>query len=136
MPVPGSLKRRPVDEKKLAELLQRQFEIKPLETRAYLRLLEGHDMTLHELSRELDIPLSESQALAERLLSSGFVIRGAGSETRLAPLHPRMTMTNIFKVYEKGVVDALRDHRATVDRVVNLLTPIFEERKIREDDTT
>jgi sugar-specific transcriptional regulator TrmB len=130
MPVPGSLKRRPVNENELAELLERQFEIKPLETRAYMRLLEGHDMTLHELALELDVPLAETQALMERMLSSGLVIRAPDSETRFAPLHPRMTMTNIFKVYEKRLVDALRDHRATVDRVVNMLIPIYEERKI------
>ena len=38
-------------------------------------------------------------------------------------------MTNIFKLYEKEVVQGLRDRRATVDRVVILLTPIYEERK-------
>jgi len=131
MPVPGSLKRRPVNENELAELLELQFEIEPLETWAYMRLLEGDDMTLHELALELDVPVSEAQALMERMLSSGLVIRTPGSEPRFTPLHPRMVMTNIFKVYEKRVVDALRDHRATVDRVVNMLIPIYEERKIR-----
>jgi sugar-specific transcriptional regulator TrmB len=130
MPVPGSLRRRPVDERELAELLQRQFEIKPVETKAYLRLLEGLDMTPHELALALDIPLAETHALLERMLSSGLIIRATGSETRFAPLHPRMTMTNIFKIYEKGVIDALRSHRATVDRVVNMLEPIYEDRKI------
>jgi len=133
MPVPGSLKRQPVNEIELAELLEREFEIKPLETRAYMKLLEGHDMTLHELSLEIGLPLAETQALMERMLSSGLVIRARGSEARFAPLHPRMTMTNIFKVYEKRLVDALRNHRATVDRVVNMLTPIYEERKIGSD---
>jgi len=38
-------------------------------------------------------------------------------------------MTNIFKIYEKDLVQSLRDRRATVDRVVNLLTPIYEEKK-------
>ncbi len=131
MPVPGSLKRRPVDEGELADLLQRQFKIKPLETQAYLRLLEKHDMTMHELAQVLALPLDEVQALAERMMSGGLIIRATGPDVKFAPLHPRMTMTNIFKIYEKEVIDALRDHRATVDRVVNLLTPIYEERKIQ-----
>jgi len=38
-------------------------------------------------------------------------------------------LTNIFKIYEKDLVQSLRDRRATVDRVVNLLIPIYEERK-------
>jgi len=40
-----------------------------------------------------------------------------------------MTLTNLFKTYEKDVVQALRDRRVTVDRVVNLLIPVYEERK-------
>ncbi|SRR6266508_88015 len=131
MPVPGTMKRRPVDENEIARLLEDQFKIKPLESRAYLRLLEGGDMTLHELALALNIPQSETQALMERMILSGLVIRAAGQEIRFSPLHPRMTMTNIFKTYEKEVVIALREHRATADRIVNLLTPIYEERKIR-----
>ena len=133
MPAPGSLKRRPIDEKELASLLEDKFRLRPLETRAYLRLLEGHDMTVHELSRELGIPADETASLMEGMISSGLVIRATGPEARFTPLHPRMTMTNIFKIYEKELVSTLRDRRATVDRVVNLLTPIFEERKIRAD---
>jgi len=63
------------------------------------------------------------------MISRGLIIRAPGSEEAFSPLHPRMTMTNIFKIYEKMVVQDLRDRRATVDRVVNLLTPIFDERK-------
>src|SRR5437764_12358600 len=122
MPVPGSLKRRPVDEEELADCLERQFKIKHIATRAYLSLLEKNDMTLQELARVLDLPLDEAQALAERMISSGLIIRATGPNVRFAPLHPRMTMTNLFEVYEKEVVDALRAPRATVDRVVDLLT--------------
>ena len=64
------------------------------------------------------------------MLAKGLIIQAAGTAKRYAPLHPRMTMTNIFKVYEKDIVQSLRDRRATVDRVVNLLTPIYEERKL------
>ncbi len=131
MPVPGSLKRRPVNEKELTDLLEDKFGLRPLETLAYLRLLEGTDMTPQELAVALKISLDETLALMDRMTSSGLVIRATGPDSRFAPLHPRMTMTNVFKVYEKGVVSALRDRRATVDRVVNLLTPIYEERKIQ-----
>ena len=133
MPVPGSLKRRPVDEKELAMILEDKFGLRPLETRAYLRLLEGHDMSSHELALELGIPQDEIQALMEGMISAGLIIRATGAGAKFTPLHPRMTMTNIFKIFEKEIVSTLRDRRATVDRVVNLLTPIFEERKIRAD---
>jgi sugar-specific transcriptional regulator TrmB len=133
MPVPGSLRRRPINEKELSGLLERQFNVKPIETLAYIRLLEGEDMTAHELALSLKIPIEETQALMERMISEGLVIKAPGAESRFAPLHPRMTLTNIFKVYEQGVVTALREHRATVDRVVNQLIPIYEERKIHSE---
>lgn len=133
MPVPGTLKRIPVDETKMIALLESQFDIRPIETKAYLRLLEGHDMTVNELAVSLDLSSEQTLALMDRMVESGLVIRAPGQETGFSPLHPRMTMTNIFKVYEKAVVDALREHRATVDRVVNLLVPIYEERKIQKN---
>ena len=133
MPVPGSLKRRPINEDELASLLEDKFNLRPLETRAYLRLVEGHDMSAHELALELQIPQDEALALMERMISSGLIIRATGTGAKFTPLHPRMTMTNIFKIYEKEIVGALRDRRATVDRVVHLLTPIFEDRIIHTD---
>ncbi|HYY92270.1 MAG TPA: helix-turn-helix domain-containing protein [Candidatus Dormibacteraeota bacterium] len=129
MPPPGTLKRRPVEENEIASLLEEQFKIRPLESRTYVRLLTGHDMTEHEISVSLGISLEQTEALMDSMTSSGLVIRAAGSECRYSPLHPRMTMTNIFKMYEKEIVIALREHRATVDRIVNLLTPIYEDRK-------
>jgi len=63
------------------------------------------------------------------MLSRGLIIEASGTPRRYTPLHPRMTLTNLFKTYEKDVVQALRDRRATVDRVVNLLIPVYEERK-------
>lgn len=129
MPPPGTLKRRPVEENEIARLLEEQFKIRPLESRTYIRLLTGQDMTEHEISVSLGISPEQTKALMDSMTASGLVIRAAGSENKYSPLHPRMTMTNIFKMYEKEIVIALREHRATVDRIVNLLTPIYEDRK-------
>jgi sugar-specific transcriptional regulator TrmB len=62
------------------------------------------------------------------MLRRGLIIEAIGVPKRYAPLHPRMTLTNLFKIYEKELVQSLRDRRATVDRVVNLLIPVYEER--------
>lgn len=75
------------------------------------------------------ITANDAGSLLERMVSRGLIIRGSSTPPSFVPLHPRMTLTNIFKLYEKEVVQGLRDRRATVDRVVNLLTPIYEERK-------
>ena len=131
MPVPGSLRRRLIDENEIAELLARQFNLPVEETGAYLKLLETSDLTLEQLAKSLEIPFEDASGLVERMIVKGLIIQATGTPKRYAPLHPRMTLTNIFKVFEKDLVQSLRDRRATVDRVVNLLTPIYEERKLK-----
>ncbi len=129
MPVPGSLKRQPISTNEIADLLERQFELPRMETRAYLLMLEKNKIRVDELAETLMLSRSEAEDLLNTMLSRGLIIRASGSENSFSALHPRMTMTNIFKIYEKEVVQSLRDRRATVDRVVNLLTPVFEEKK-------
>ena len=129
MPVPGSLKRQPIDKNEIAQLLERQFNLPTMETRAYLEMLERNRVEVDELAETLALSRTEARDLLETMISRGLIIRAPGSEEAFSPLHPRMTMTNIFKIYEKMVVQNLRDRRATVDRMVNLLTPIFDERK-------
>src|SRR5713226_7226750 len=129
MPVPGSLKRQPINKNEIAQLLERQFNLPTTETRAYLEMLERNSVEVHELAETLALSRSETRNLLQIMISRGLIIRAPGSEEAFSPLHPRMTMTNIFKIYEKMVVQNLRDRRAIVDRVVNLLTPIFDERK-------
>jgi sugar-specific transcriptional regulator TrmB len=129
MPVPGSLKRQQINKSEIAQLLERQFNLPTLETLAYLQMLERNSVRVDELAETLALSKSETRDLLESMLSRGLVIQASESKESFSPLHPRMTMTNIFKIYEKMVVQDLRDRRATVDRMVNLLTPIFEDRK-------
>jgi sugar-specific transcriptional regulator TrmB len=129
LPPPGSLKKRPFDEHELADALEAQFHLSRDETLAYLRLLNSHDLTVEETAKVMGLPQKEADSLLERMVSRGLIIRSADTHSSFTPLHPRMTLTNIFKIYEREVAQNLRDRRATVDRLVNLLTPIYEERK-------
>ncbi len=135
MPVPGSLRKMPIDEDQIAELLSRQFNLPREETQAYLKLLDTSDLTTEELAEQLNLTGEVTTALVARMMERGLVIEATGTPKRYAPLHPRMTLTNIFKIYEKELVQSLRDRRATVDRVVNLLIPIYEERKPNDTKT-
>jgi sugar-specific transcriptional regulator TrmB len=100
-----------------------------METFAYLQMLERDSVGVDELAETLALSKEETTDLLQVMSSRGLIIRAPRSKDAFSALHPRMTMTNIFKVYEKDLVQSLRDRRATVDRVVNLLTPIYEERK-------
>jgi len=129
VPVPGSLRRMPIDEDQIAELLSHQFNLPREQTQAYLKLLDTSDLTLEELAKEVKLSEGEARTLVASMLERGLIIEATGTPKRYTPLHPRMTLTNLFKVYEKELVQSLRDRRAIVDRVVNLLIPVYEERK-------
>jgi len=129
MPVPGILKKTAINEQELVKLLQDKFNIDPLVTRTYLRLVQYGEISLPDIAKMLDKRVEEVGDLLDKMLSQGLVIRTAGTVSKYTALHPRMSMTNIFKVYEKELVQNLRDRRATLDRVVNLLTPVFEDRE-------
>jgi acetylglutamate kinase len=128
MPVPGSLKRQPINPNEIARLLEAQFDIPTLETLAYVQMVEQSKVRVDELAATLALSKIEAHDLLQSMKLRGLVIQAPESEEAFSALHPRMTLTNVFKLYEKGVVQSLRDRRATVDRVVNLLTPIYEER--------
>ena len=131
MPVPGTLKKTVIDEKELVKLLQDKFSIDPLVTRTYLRLVQHGEISLPDIAKMLDMQIEEVGDLLDKMLSQGLVIKTAGTVSKYTALHPRMSMTNIFKVYEKELVQNLRDRRATLDRIVNLLTPVFEDREAK-----
>lgn len=131
MPVPGTLKKTTIDEQELVKLLQDKFSIDPLVTRTYLRLVQHGEISLPDIAKMLDKRTEEVEDLLETMLSQGLVIKAAGTVSKYTALHPRMSMTNIFKVYEKELVQNLRDRRAALDRVVNLLTPVFEDREAK-----
>ena len=129
MPVPGSLKRQPIDKNEIAQLLERQFNLPKPETFAYLQMVERTSIGVDELAETLALSAGETRELLRVMIARGLIINAPGPKDAFSALHPRMTMTNIFKIYEKDLVQSLRDRRATVDRVVNLLTPIYEEKK-------
>jgi hypothetical protein len=72
--------------------------------------------------------------LGEEMVRKGLLIRSSSTNQEYVALHPRMVLSNIFKMFEKDLVQLLRDRRATVDRIVNLLTPYYEEKKATSGD--
>lgn len=132
MPVPGTLKKTTVKEDELAATLSDKFGIDPWVTRVYLWLVQNGPSSSADLTKSFTA-LSSADGVLENMVSQGLVIRSAADNApRYQALHPRMSMTNIFKVYEKELVQNLRDRRAVLDRIVNLLTPIYEEQHEHE----
>ena len=133
MPVPGTLKKRPFDQHEVARLLKAQFSLPENEAMVYLKLVETHEMGLEGIAAHMGMSMNEIASITKSMLDRGLIIEAPGRPSTFIALHPRMMLTNLFKTYEKEVVGALRERRATVDKVVVLLTPVFEEREVRKE---
>src|SRR3989454_7748113 len=92
----------PIDEDQIAELLSHQFNLPREQTQAYLKLLDTSDLTLEELAKEVKLSEGEARTLVASMLERGLIIEATGTPKRYTPLHPRMTLTNLFKVYERS----------------------------------
>src|SRR5215831_466670 len=131
MPVPGTLKRRPFEAAEIARQLHAQFSLPENECLAYLKLVETGGMTQRDLQGSLALGEEDVSTLVKSMITRGLIIESTGDATNLIPLHPRMMLTNLFKIYEGEVVRSLKERRATVDRVVALLIPVYEEMESR-----
>ena len=102
---------------------------------------------LESLSRDihqtLDIPMKEAELYLETLrqgicvprdpatrdrarslAARGVLILGARGESYL-PLHPRLALSNLFRVYEETVTRQRKERRLRVDRLTLELIPLM-----------
>src|SRR5436309_15416619 len=112
MPVPGSLKRQAIDKNEIAKLLEEQFNLPTLETRAYLQMLERSSIGVDELAETLALSTEKTKDLLLTMITRGLIIKAPGPNDSFIALHPRITITNIFNTYERMVVQDLSDRRA------------------------
>src|SRR5438445_11047033 len=116
MPVPGTLKKTAINEQELMKLLQDKFSIDPLVTRTYLHLVQHGESSLPDIAKMLDKPMNEVEDLLEKMLSQGLVMKTAVTVSNSTDRHPRMNMTNTFKVYRKVLLKNRRTPIATRER--------------------
>jgi len=91
MPVPGSLKRQPIDKNEIAQLLERQFNLPPLETLAYVQMLERRSVGVDELAETLALSKDKTKDLLQTMIARGLIIEAPGSKNAFSALHPRRT---------------------------------------------
>jgi sugar-specific transcriptional regulator TrmB len=132
LPVPGTLKKRPFEALDVARQLLAQFGLPEMEGLAYLKLVETGGMKHEDIAGSLGLAAEEVSTLVKSMIARGLAIESSRDRSTLVPLHPRMMLTNLFKIYENEVVSSLRERRTTVDRLVVLLIPVYEETESRK----
>lgn len=96
------------------------------EARVYLLLAENESLSAQEVGRKMQLDEGTLQATLDHLVSKGFTILQPGDSKRYVALHPRLALSNVFKIYQEQVIRQLRERRAAVDKLVYRMTPLFE----------
>ncbi|MEM4311406.1 MAG: helix-turn-helix domain-containing protein [Nitrososphaerales archaeon] len=106
-------------EGKLSEIL----DLSLMEAKVYLTLLKREEgLTLEELKSLLEN--EDIYSLIKALEGKGLIIKGGGD--RYLALHPRMALTNAWKIYQDKVLKELLKRRREVDKLV-LMIQRFQE---------
>jgi hypothetical protein len=69
------------------------------------------------------------------LSAKGMVIRAAGKKKKkgdydeFIPVHPRLALSNLFRIYDEKAARERKERRLSVDRLTLELVPIYEKTK-------
>ena len=68
------------------------------------------------------------KAVVSSLSSKGLLIKAAKGKEFL-PVHPRLALSNLFRIYEERALRERKERRLNVDRMSLELIPIYEKSK-------
>ncbi len=104
------------------EELVRQLELSSAEAELYMQAID-------EAKIDEGVILDpEKKTLVDSLLSKGMLIRGAGKR-EFVPVHPRLAVSNLFRIYEERAITERKRRRLSADRLTLELIPIYEKSK-------
>lgn len=104
--------------KNLKELNFTEYEAK-----LYLYILKIKEFNYKEVS-SMNIPLENLSSILEKFLKNGLIIKGKNNKYKC--LHPRMGLTNIYKIWENDILVQMRKKRAKVEFLVRQLSSLYE----------
>ncbi len=113
------------------KLLREDFDDQEIEV--YLYLLKKKDFDAKDIAKALNIDEEIASRIINAFLEKGLVI-ASSAKNRFKCLHPRMGLTNIYKIWEQK---ALRDKnigpaeyrkkRAKIELLVRMLSNVYEQ---------
>lgn len=113
-----------------AKTISIEFNVSEHVALAYLTLVSEGDMKADRIAEKLGISVEEAQSCVEVMVSKGMVIRSPSDGDVLQPLHPRMAITNLYKILEEENRLMLKQKRSVADSLSKRLSEPFENRPV------
>jgi len=114
-----------MEENELIISLFKEIGFNDEEIKAYLLLLKNKSITIEELSISLNINNEESIKIITKFERLGMLIKGSNGKYKC--LHPRMGLTNVFKIWEEEIYRMIKKRKAIIELLVRYLSKIYEE---------
>jgi predicted transcriptional regulator len=104
----------------------KEMDLKEDEIEAYFFILKEKEFDVNSLIKNLNIDEKRAKEIIELFIKKGLIISSTKNE-RFKCLHPRMGLTNIYKMWEEAQMIEMRRKRAKIELLVRNLTPIYEQ---------
>ncbi len=104
--------------------LLKELEFDDEEIKVYLFILRKKEFAERDIM-ELNILENKTLAIIEKFKEKGLIIEGVNKKYKC--LHPRMGITNVYKILEEKILRSLKEKRKKAELLVRFLTPLYEK---------
>lgn len=116
-----------LDENTIKEILISELGFTPEEVAAYLYMLRIKEFDQASMVKDLNLDKAVADSIVEKFAREGLIIKSV-SDDKYKCLHPRMGLTNLYKIWEQDMLVAMRRKRAKVELLVRNLTNKYESK--------
>jgi Sugar-specific transcriptional regulator TrmB. len=113
-----------LDEKNIKEIFINELNFTPEEVDAYIFMLKAKEFSAFNLSEQLKLDDAKVSLILDKFMKYGLIIRSIDNKYKC--LHPRMGLTNVYKIWEQDLIATMRRKRAKIELLVRNLTSKFE----------
>lgn len=117
---------------KLAEILNKQFDLTPYESRAYISLLADGPMSPSELAQKSRIPRPRAYDVLRGLSERGLLSEQSGKPTIYAAVEPTQGLKNLLVGIEMETLRQLEEKREAIKTLTNSLSQMYMKSKSRK----
>jgi sugar-specific transcriptional regulator TrmB len=104
--------------------LLKELEFNDEEIEVYLYILRKKEFVEKDIF-ELGITENKTLNIIEKFKGMGLIIEGTNKKFKC--LHPRMGITNVYKILEEKVLNSLKEKRKKAELLVRFLTSYYEK---------
>jgi len=112
---------------KLAEILNKQLNLTPYESRAYVSLVIHGPMSPSELAKKAGIPRPRAYDVLQSVIEKGLLVEQHGKPSIFAATEPKQALENLLTAIEMETSKQLEEKRKAAQTLTELLSQMYEK---------